>query len=188
MPLAKPPVLELYPICDISQQHSNDEHGALRSTMMLLRYLSVWRIKGVLHYKVSKWAYIFSVFPLCIMQLIYSDYVVHLQSDHINEDIQLQWNYLIMLLQQFSALVKLVAYENREKHRSFQRQIPYLCSTQILAPWHVPLVHLSYLLISSSVLQLDIFCGIFSPKFYICFLQPQPITDFQCPDRKKSSS
>ena len=53
------------------------------------------------------------------MQSIYSGYVVHLQSDHIHEDIKLQWNYLIMLLQQFSALVKLVEYENREKHSSF---------------------------------------------------------------------
>jgi hypothetical protein len=44
------------------------------------------------------------------MQLIYSVCVLHLQSDHI----YYSEKYLIMLIQQFSALVKLVEYENRE--------------------------------------------------------------------------
>ena len=47
------------------------------------------------------------------MQLIYSVCGLHLQSDDIQEDIKLQSKYLIMLIQQFLALVKLV-HENRE--------------------------------------------------------------------------
>jgi hypothetical protein len=43
---------------------------------------------------------------------------VHLQLGHIHEDTKLQSIFLIMLLQQFSALVKLVEYEKREKHSS----------------------------------------------------------------------
>jgi hypothetical protein len=67
--------------------------------MMLLLYLSFWRIECVLQLYSQKISLQFTAFPLCIMQLIYSESVVHLQSDHIHDAIKLQWKYFIMLLQ-----------------------------------------------------------------------------------------